>query len=322
MPPASDPRLAEPFAATTMDLLDEVSDFAPHFSLRSSLDFFSLQPDLSTSSGSSSSASSDQEQSPSRTASSDYVPSFEDEPPMAEESSDVSPVASKKRTAGGGKTKAAASRKRKTPTAEGAAKVDPKQVDSVTLDRDVLLTISSADFDSLVAGISERRRLSEAEQKEVRRQKRLIKNRESAALSRNRKKQALETLEEENTKLRDELSLMRQFLERTNQMASFVSSMAAPLGASQRSGAGLLFVCVLSFGLFVNVPALVGSGLQHPSSCGAAVGHAASGPNMRQLMSVENASLQRLGSWECDRVVTGSHAGMAGLANRTIATCN
>ncbi len=243
---------------------------------------------------------------------------------MAEESSDVSPAVSKKRAVAG-KGKAAASRKRKTATTatEGGAKVDVKQTDSVTLDRDVLLTISSAEFDSLVASIAERRRLSEAEHKEVRRQKRLIKNRESAALSRNRKKQALETLEEENSKLRDELGLMRQFLERTNQMASFVSSMAAPLGASQRNGVGLLFVFLLSFGLFVNVPALVSPGSS--SGCFGASCHAVGGPNMRQLMSAERTVVQRAVQWERDSVVArcgGSDAvGSGALVNRTAVPC-
>ncbi len=268
-----------------MDLLDEVGQFAPQFD---NIDFFGA--DLA------SSGSSDNEQLSSHDASFDCVP---EEPREEVESSDISPTSPKKR---GNKS---VSRKRKTPSAAAtttagktAVKAKMEKLDSVTVDREVLLTISSEEFEELVAGITARRRLSEAEQKEVRRQKRLIKNRESAALSRNRKKQALDTLEEENCKLREELGMMKQFLERTNQMAAFMSSLAAPVGASQRSGVGLLFVFILSFGLFVNMPGLAtrlgggGASLVEP------VGVAA--PNLRQLMSVENVSLHESG--ECPAV--------------------
>merc|ERR1711991_660202 len=82
--------------------------------------------------------------------------------------------------------------------------------ESVVLSRDVLLTISSSEYEELVAAVTEQRPLSESEKKEVRRQKRLIKNRESAAQSRSRKKRALETLEEENSKLRSELEVAQK----------------------------------------------------------------------------------------------------------------
>jgi hypothetical protein len=200
-----------------------------------------------------------------------------------EESSDVStsPEAQKattKRKA----SKATASRKRKTTDVGN----------SITLTRDVLLTISSEEFDVLVNTIGASRRLSEAENKEVRRQKRLIKNRESAALSRNRKKQALETLEVENQKLKQELSLMKTFLEQTNQLGAFMSSVAAPLGASRGSVTGLMFVLILSFGLFVNLAPFQPLSLSSSSSSSSPASCAvAAGPNLRQLFSLSNSNV-------------------------------
>ena len=168
---------------------------------------------------------------------------------------------------------AAPSRKRKTTLLDS---------DSITLSRDVLLTISSEEFDEHIANISSARKLSEAEHKEIRRQKRLIKNRESAALSRNRKKQALESLEAENAKLREELSLMKKFLQQTNQLGAFASTMASPLGAARGSAAGVLLVLVLSFGLFVNMAAL------RPVRAGGS-SDLAPQPNLRQLFSLSPA---------------------------------
>jgi hypothetical protein len=258
-----------------MDLLDEVGQFAPHGF--DDVDFFNPAADLA-----SSGSSSDNEHMSSHDASFECAPEE-----VREESSETSAGTAKKRGAA-----KSVSRKRKAPSsaAPKAKGGERLPADSVTVDREVLLTITSEEFDELVAGISARRRLSDAEQKEVRRQKRLIKNRESAALSRNRKKQALETLEEENGKLREELGVMKQFLERTNQMAAFMASLAAPVGASQRSGVGLLFVFVLSFGLFLNMPGLA----TRLGGAGGLVGAAsmaeplvAAGPNLRQLLSLD-----------------------------------
>ncbi len=81
----------------------------------------------------------------------------------------------------------------------------------MVLSRERLLTISSIEYEAFLAGIT--RSLTSEETAEVRRQRRLIKNRESAALSRNRKKQAMEVLEEENAALRRELAKAKAKLE-------------------------------------------------------------------------------------------------------------
>jgi hypothetical protein len=236
-----------------------------------------------------SSSSSDHETG-SSLDSDEFVPQ---EQQLSDDSSEPAPVASptkrgrkpKQQTADS-YSSSSSSKEEKEPTSR-KRKTVLEATDSITLSRDVLLTISSEEFEELVANISSSRRLTDAEHKEVRRQKRLIKNRESAALSRNRKKQALETLEAENAKLRDELSMMKKFLQQTNQLGAYVSSLATPMGSSRGSTAGLMLVLVLSFGLFVNFAAL------RPMMAGRAHGSgdvAGPQPNLRQLFSLSSAN--------------------------------
>lgn len=169
-----------------------------------------------------------------------------------------------------------------------------ESVDSVVLSRDNLLTISSDDFEALVESVQQRRPLTEAEKKDVRRQKRLIKNRESAAQSRNRKKQALETLASENEELRGEVeeqksrfAALESILAGMGHLEAVVKQLGAPLGASRnagrKAGVGIMFIMILSFSLF-NLPLLM-------SSSSPLVSGPVDNFNLRQLMAVETDSL-------------------------------
>lgn len=202
-----------------------------------------------------------------------------------------------------GESELAAPRRSKKTSPSSRKRRHDDAVDSVVLDRDELLTISSGEYEELVASVTARRPLSESEKKEVRRQKRLIKNRESAAQSRNRKKQALESLAEENSRLKDEIkehqtrwSALESILSSMGTLDSVVKQLGAPLG-SRRAGAGVFFAILFSFSLFLNLPLLSSSiNGAAPGSLATAGDFTPNGnvANLRQLMSLDNYSLDVL----------------------------
>jgi len=71
----------------------------------------------------------------------------------------------------------------------------PATKSAVSLTREQLLSFSSEDMDNFEKSITATRALTPAERKEMKRQRRLIKNRESAHLSRRRKKDRVDELE-------------------------------------------------------------------------------------------------------------------------------
>lgn len=73
---------------------------------------------------------------------------------------------------------------------------------SIVLPRKVLLTMSLEEFDTFVQEFP--KKLSATDTRHVRRQRRLISNRESAAASRNRQRQMIEDLKRENEALKRE----------------------------------------------------------------------------------------------------------------------
>jgi len=75
------------------------------------------------------------------------------------------------------------------------AKLDPNLPLVATLDRTMLLTMSSKDFEAFFAQLSTERTLTRSEEKMLKAQRRLISNRESAQASRRRKKAYIEELE-------------------------------------------------------------------------------------------------------------------------------
>lgn len=99
---------------------------------------------------------------------------------------------------------ARSSKKRKTD--EG--KAEPG--DGVCLPRNQLLTMTSTEIEEYVSKLKAQRTLSAAEEKELKRQRRLIKNREYASQSRSRKKQYVDELEKALEEVRAENTSLKQ----------------------------------------------------------------------------------------------------------------
>jgi len=107
-------------------------------------------------------------------------------------------------------------KKRRRDSDEDVSDAIPEGLAAVFLKRDQLLTISSAEHEAFVQRIANFRDLSDMELKEVKRQRRLIKNREYAQTSRQKKKvnmghvkEQVNSLESENDDLKAEVAKMR-----------------------------------------------------------------------------------------------------------------
>ena len=156
---------------------------------------------------------------------------------------------------------------------------DPDQ----KLSREELLNLSSKKFEEYVRRFMAKRDLTSEERRELKRQRRLIKNRESAQASRQRKKNYVETLEQqvatlngennrlrehitalstENKNLKDEVIYLHDMIKKTpglstlftagaNYMASF-SKGQQNLSANVKSAGLCLMILLFSFGLFFN----------------------------------------------------------------------
>jgi uncharacterized coiled-coil DUF342 family protein len=83
-------------------------------------------------------------------------------------------------------------------------------ISAVQLSREQLLNMASSEFEERVKQVTATRPLTAAEEREVKRQKRLIKNRESAQASRQRKKEYVDELEAEITSLKNQNSILTQ----------------------------------------------------------------------------------------------------------------
>jgi len=82
--------------------------------------------------------------------------------------------------------------------------------DSIFLPRNQLLTMTSTEIEDYVMKIKAQRTLTVSEEKELKRQRRLIKNREYASQSRSRKKQYVDELEKTIENIRAENSSLKQ----------------------------------------------------------------------------------------------------------------
>lgn len=89
-------------------------------------------------------------------------------------------------------------------------KLDHNSVEVVTVPRDLLLTFTRQDLDTFVQQATQGRKLTKEQRQEVSRQRKLIKNRKSAAASRKRKKEQLGTLEEHHAVLSDKNSELKE----------------------------------------------------------------------------------------------------------------
>jgi len=128
-------------------------------------------------------------------------------------------------------------RKRKVMNPSLIAHKIKTEQDSISLSREELLSFSSEQFEDFVLQITAVRDLSQSEKNEIKRQRRLIKNRESAQASRQRKKSHIDELERkvkdlgnenihlkekissldhENTYLKKELTQLQAFVNKLN----------------------------------------------------------------------------------------------------------
>jgi len=142
-------------------------------------------------------------------------------------------------------------------------KRDPNEstdVTAVQLTREELLKMTSAEYDQKMKAITDKRDLTWSEKKEVKKQRRLIKNRESAQASRQRKKEQFDTLETEMNKIKSENSILLQQVtqlkqenSKLKQYITLMKKMDVPsVPANVKKGAVLLAL-LFSFGLLFNV---------------------------------------------------------------------
>lgn len=145
----------------------------------------------------------------------------------------------------------------------------------IPLSREEMLKITSKDLENFTQVISSNRTLSSEEERQLKRQRRLIKNRESAQLSRLRKKMYIEDLERKLTsltaqnetltkqvaavqadkkKLAEEVAYLQSIIKQSPQLSSAVANgrKSSPPKGVKTAGLCLLIV-LFSFGLFFNV---------------------------------------------------------------------
>jgi len=156
------------------------------------------------------------------------------------------------------------------PDEESASSLDKKRIAPATkrfktgefklLSRDELLELSSQEFEDYAILLAQHHALTPAEERELKKQRRLIKNRESAQLSRKRKKNYIEELEGKlqglegenvnlrhelaslsvkNSQLRGEVTYLNDMIEKSSLAGAFEDLGETPNGAEQSNTVAL-----------------------------------------------------------------------------------
>jgi len=192
--------------------------------------------------------------------------------------------------------------KRKSRKRPRKSDLEPICQTALTLPRDYLLKLTCSEFEAYAQQVTQARPLSHEEEQEFRRQKRLIKNRESAHASRVRKKSyvgeleqtiselksEVEQLQNRNQDLENEVSRLRLALDSTGifgKMKEF-ASISPPVSPAVGGGVCLL-IFLFALGLYMNpqqVPQQTVREFHHLTQY-----YAASGAS-RSLLSAENRS--------------------------------
>lgn len=148
-----------------------------------------------------------------------------------------------------------------TPKRKGtASQRDPiPGGDAATLPRQTILTISSPEFEKFAGDLRARRALTPAEEKELKRQRRLVRNREYAQESRNKKRSVenqleakLTQLESANARLQRELDSVRAENAVLKQHLASEPRTGWELGVTSQT-TFTLFVVLFAFGLIFSL---------------------------------------------------------------------
>lgn len=130
---------------------------------------------------------------------------------------------------------------------------------SLFFSRAELLKMTVDELEQRVSAVEAIRKLTEKEKKEVKKQRRMIKNRESAMASRIRKKQLVENMEEAMAKIKEENESLKkrvndlekenfELKSRLNEPFWSIGSLAGPARIATQTSTSL-FIILLSFGL-------------------------------------------------------------------------
>jgi len=112
---------------------------------------------------------------------------------------------------------------------------------ALTIERERLLKMSLTTFDRLVASVIETRKLTPDEVRDVKRQRRLIKNRESAQASRVRRKCQLEEMERQIEEMQRERDQLREQVSHLQQDNSRLQSVIQSLSGSMSTATSQLW---------------------------------------------------------------------------------